>query len=457
MLFFTSPLKRGINLIQNKKYDEAYKLLSALAEKKIKPAESHFYLGLCCFETEDFEKAKAHLHLALDLKPSENRISEILELTNWNMISSWKHFAANYVFSPDGKRLAYVCAKQDTNNDGKINSLDYAGIYLYDLAAGTEECVVKPEYVNTRLSFSPDGRSLTYISHRPKGPHGPIRPTLCFVDLETRVESELLKDFNVKYAAFCPDGVKIYFSGWKESDKNNGIYSYNLETGAIETVVPGIYESTFPSVSPKGDYLLFASWREDTSGNGKVDIHDNSGIYIKNLASGEEKELVSSKYNNTFPVFSNDGSKVMYLSVHRDNSGYSEAGSIANAGIYLLDLKKGREKCLVDDTFYNKFPVFTADGKNIVFITAGCHFRITRTRNDYFGYKGVYKLNLGRNEFSRIMSEKYYGSRAPVTAPGGTKVAYTSWKKGSNRGLYMADTEKLPEKAELHAWIDKNL
>jgi hypothetical protein len=55
------------------------------------------------------------------------------------------------------------------------------------------------------------------------------------------------------------------------------------------------------------------------------------------------------------------------------------------------------------------------------------------------------------------MSEKYYGSRALVAAPAGTKVAYTSWKKGSNRGLYVADTEKLPEKAALHAWIDKNL
>jgi Tol biopolymer transport system component len=457
MQLFLNPVKRGVKLMSEKNYREAYGLFSSLVEKKMHLADAHFYLGACSFELRDFVKAKVNLHQALELNSSPERIAEILEYTNWRMVSSWKFYNSYHVFSPDGSRLAYVCAKQDSNQDWKINSMDNSGIYIYDLASGSEECVVNPEYLNNRLCFSADGKAIAYISNRPKGPQGAIRPALYLINLETLEQTELVKEFNVKYHLFTPDGRAIIFSGWKEGDKNSGIYSLNLETGLIETMVSNIFESTFPSISPFGDKLLYASWRKDSNGDGIIDFQDNSSIHLKDVFTGKEEVLVCSDCNNTFPVFSPDGNKILYLSVRRDTNGDGNMDSLDNAGIYLLDIKSGAEKCIVDDTFYNKFPVFSADGKNLIFVTSGCHFRLTCTQNDYFELKGIYLLDLERKEFRQIMSEKIYGSREPVVSPTGTLVAYTSWRKGTGRGLYVANFAELPSKTELHKWIDNNI
>lgn len=457
MMLFSNPLKQGIKLLGEQSYRDAYNIFSSLVEKKAHLADSHFYLAACAFALRDFTLAKANFHLALELNSSPERIVEILEYTNWRMISSWKFYNSYHVFSPDGAKLAFACAKQDSNQDWKINSLDNTGIYITDLATGAEECIINPEHLNTRMCFSHDGKSIAYISHRPKGPQGAVRPALYSVDLETLEQSELLKDFNVKYHLFTPDGRRIIFSGWKEGDRNSGIYSLSFENGLIETIVSNMFESTFPSISPFGDKLLYASWRGDSNGDGIIDFQDNSSIYLKDLFTSKEEELVCSDCNNTFPVFSPDGNKILYLSVRRDTNGDGSMDSLDNAGIYLLDIKNGTEKCIVDDTFYNKFPLFSADGKNIIFVTSGCHFRLTCTQNDYFEHKGIYLLDLDKKDFSQIMSEKVYGSREPVVSPVGTNVAYTSWRKGTGRGLYVANFAELPAKAELHEWIDNNI
>jgi Tol biopolymer transport system component len=455
--FLLSQVKRGIKLIEQKKYSEAISLFSLLVEKRAELKDAHYYLGICFFETGNFLEAKKHLHLALDLNPDPSRITELLELVNWNMISSKDYFNSCQEFSPDGSRIIFSCAKRDTNGDGKINSSDNSGIYITDLGTGTEECLVTDEYMNSKPVFSPDVNKIAYLSNKNSGQEDAGRSGLFVLDLETREEKEIADGYNVKYHLFSRDGSKIYFCGWKKGDRNSGIYSIGINNESLAALVPAVYDNAFPSLSPAGDKLLYTSWRADTNGDGIIDFHDNSGIYIKNLSNGMEDELVSAHFNNTFPVFSPDGKKILFLSVRRDTNGDGVIDSLENAGIYTRDIETGREKCLVDDTFYNKFPSFSPDGNKIAFITSGCHFRVTCRKNDFLEPKGIYMLDIEKKVFYQVMSERFYGSRAPVFAPRGGKVAYISWRKGTNRGLYVADTERQPLINTLHEWIDKNI
>jgi len=319
--FLLSQAQRGAKLIEQKKYKDAIALFTSLVEKKSELKDAHYYLGLCFFESGDYPEAKKHFHLALDLNQEPSRITEILELVNWNMISSKEYYNSCQDFSPDGSHIIFSCAKKDSNGDGKINSTDNRGIYLTDIVTGTEECLVTDDCMNLRPVFSLDGKKVAYISNKNNIQDDAGKQGLFIIDLESRVEKELAPEYNVKYHLFSRDDSKIYFCGWKKGDKNNGIYSIGINNESLMTLVPGIYDNAFPSLSPAGDKLLYTSWRADTNGDGIIDFHDNSGIYIKNLLDGKEDELVSAHFNNTFPVFDPDGKTILYLSVRRDTNG----------------------------------------------------------------------------------------------------------------------------------------
>ncbi|MHB9155452.1 MAG: tetratricopeptide repeat protein [Endomicrobiales bacterium] len=458
---FGDPLKKGIEFMRRKEFEEARDYFQALIEKNIEAAEAHFNLGKCFFRLNALQESKKHFHLALDLKPQPSLISGILEVTNWRMLCPNRYFNGWPVFSPDGKKLAFTSVRRDANGDGKMNALDPGGIYLLALDTGAEQCVVSDAYNNSQPVFSPDGRKMAYLSVRQQAgkehlPGHGAHASLFVLDLGSGTEKKLLEDtFRTKYHVFSPDSRKLLFTCWRPGDKNSGIYAVDIETGQMETIVPGAHENTFPSISRKGDLLLFSSWRSDTNKDGVIDFHDNSGIYVKRLVDGREITVADERYNNTFPSFSADGTKVLYLSVRRDTNNDGRIDSLDNAGIYLHDLKNGKEKCLVDDSFFNKFASLTPDGNRVVFVS---NWRTHRSeRKDYFENKGVYVLDIARGQVSQVVSDKYYGSRSTALSPDGGSVAYVSWREGTSRGLYLAYLGWLPGKEELHQWIDRNI
>ena len=131
--FLLNPVKRGIRLMQNNKFSEALKLFSEALEKGSNRDDANFYSGACYFAMGDFTAAKKFLHTAIDLNSTPDRVSDILEIVNWNMVSHFNYFNSCQTFSPDGSHLVFSCSKKDTNGDGKINALDLRGIYLTDL------------------------------------------------------------------------------------------------------------------------------------------------------------------------------------------------------------------------------------------------------------------------------------------------------------------------------------
>jgi Tol biopolymer transport system component len=452
-------LKKGITLLRHQKNEEAKAYFAALTRTEKQPAEPWLYHGECCFRLGQMEETKASLHKALDLRPVPTMISDILTMTNWRMLCSHSYVNSGHAFSPDGSQLAYVSARQDTNNDGRIDQHDNGGIYIVNLSSGAERYIVSDAYRNQQPVFSPDGSKIAYLSARAAARPGETQQAnaaLYLLDLAAGRETRVLDETHrTKYFRFMPDGTTLLFCGWLGGEVTSGIYTLNLTTGAITELVSNRFECTFPSFSPDGSRLVFASWRKDTNADGVIDMHDRSSIILREI-DGEETVLVNETWNNSFPVFSPDGNSIAYLSIRRDTDGNGVVDTHDNAGIYLLDIRRKKEYCVVDDGFFNKFHSFTPDGQRLVFVSNWDDQGKTTT-DGFFENKGIYVTDINGRETYQIVSDKYYGARSPVISPAGDSVVYVSWRAGTNRGLFLANLDRLPSPQETHGYIDTNL
>ena len=457
------PLSKGISLMRKNELGSAISFFQEQIKKKIRVADCYFNIGRCYFKLDNFDKAKENLHMAVDSKYSEQMAKDILEITNWKMLCSNTFYNNFPSFSEDSKKLAYISTRKDTNNDGKINSFDRGGIYLIDLVSNQEKYIVSDDYFNMYPKLSPDGRFLAYLSIRKYMPNKEIidrqaNPGLYIFDLENNTEKQLLSDnYRPKNYSFSHDSKKIVLSCWFPGNKGSGIYEVDILTNKTQELVPGIYDNTFPSMSKDGKYLIYSTWRNDTNGDDQINFRDNSAIFHMNIKNDFETEIVSDKYNNLFPSFSDDCRKVIFLSFRRDTNKDGIIDSLDNPGVYYYDLDEEEESCVVNDKYFNKFASFVKGDEKIVFLSSWRKTGKGEKPNDYFESKGIYIADIYTRRVKRIVSEKYYGCYYPLVSPDGEKVAYVSWRKGTNRGLYVADLNKIPSKDELHNLINENL
>ena len=430
---------------------------------KKNPSEylAKIYLAKCYFKMKEYGKFLENLKSLNWEKLKDDEIGLILEMTNWQLVSSPHYFNGPPVFSADGKYLAYASARRDTDGDSRITIHDRGGIYIYDIKNHSETYLVSDEYYNSNPVFSPDGHYLLYFSSRQddnndKKIDDTERPSLYLADLSNYQEQLLFgPEMRIKHPRFSQDGQKIIFVAWLPKEDHSGIYSYDIKTKKLQSLVTPYYETAFPVLSPDGTKLIYTSWRRDTNKDGVIDIRDNSGLFMKDLISGRETEIVSDDYNNEFPQFSPNGEMILYLSRRRDTNKDGVINNLDNSGIYIYHLLKRKEELIVEDDFFNKFPSFSFDNKEIVFLSNWRVKRISEHESkDYFETKGIYLVDIRSKNITQVISDKYYGHRAPVLSPKEPLVSYLSWRPDTGRGIYLANYRRLPEPDELRKIIE---
>jgi Tol biopolymer transport system component len=158
---------------------------------------------------------------------------------------------------------------------------------------------------NISAAWSPDGKYFAYVSNR-----GPLwrNRTLLVWDMETGKERELRPQLSAySYPRWSPDGRRILLQS------GLGYYEIDIETEKVTPLILGKIKTDIetPQYSPDGKSIYYVL------GNGTKDPRK---IKVRNLKSGDEKELYSVPEDDIYIVLSKDGQRLAILNRAKDRS-----------------------------------------------------------------------------------------------------------------------------------------
>ena len=102
---------------------------------------------------------------------------------------------------------------------------------------------------------------------------------------------------------------------------NSSLVHVQLKSRKSTVLVDSKFSKGPAMPSPTGNKLVYASARVDSNKDGKISPHDNAGIYLFDIESRKEQELLSSEFHNSDPVFSLDGKSIFFVSLRLDTNG----------------------------------------------------------------------------------------------------------------------------------------
>lgn len=158
--------------------------------------------------------------------------------------------AESFAWSPDGKTLVYVSRKL-TGKD-YVFSTD-TNLYSYDVESGkTTQLTEEGEFpgYDTDPAFSPDGKNLAWLSMAtPK--YESDKKRLMVMDLATGTKRDLTAswDYWPEQIAWAKNSKTIWFTGYYQGTEP--VFTIDVQTCAIDTVAVGQYD--YASVMPSAD------------------------------------------------------------------------------------------------------------------------------------------------------------------------------------------------------------
>lgn len=208
--------------------------------------------------------------------------------TGMNAISGLGDLVLNPVWSPSGRKLAYVSYLRD-NPD----------LYFFDLAGGGARLVCGRRGINTAPAFHPGGQLVAFTQ---TGVTKNGSPEIVMTDLNGDNRQVLTDDYSTDTSpSFSPDGRYMVFCS--DRSGNPQIYLRNMNDGSVRRLTYSGKYNTDPVFSPRGDLVAFSC------------LDPDSHIYRIGLIrpdGSEFRTIAGTGRGDTQPAFSPDGRLVAF-------------------------------------------------------------------------------------------------------------------------------------------------
>ncbi len=203
--------------------------------------------------------------------------------------------AESFAWSPDGKTLVYVSRK--------LKGMEYAfstdsNLYAYDLESGKTEILTPdmPGY-DTDPAFSPDGTKLAFLSME-TAKYESDKKRLMIMDMESKEMRDLTDnwDYWPEQFSWTPDGKSIAFTAYFEGTAP--VFCMDVATCKIDTIADGVCDyASVTALSSDSVVALRHSMRSPNeicvASNGNVkDITEVNKDLLSKLKLGDVKKVM---------------------------------------------------------------------------------------------------------------------------------------------------------------------
>ena len=193
------------------------------------------------------------------------------------------------VFSPDGKKLAFIGMSGGFNDiyEAPVDRLAGGG----ELPAAAAARLTSSEQDEASPAYSPDGASLAY-SCEVENSSGPVR-ALCLLRRGSQPYTVPAPGGSAYDPVFSSDGSQIYFIS--DAGYDFDLYAFEPASGLSRRLTRGVGGVFTPAVS--GDKVYFSAFRR-----GGMDIHEarpENFLYEKTAAAAPEEKFELKRASGT--------------------------------------------------------------------------------------------------------------------------------------------------------------
>lgn len=244
------------------------------------------------------------------------------------------------VWSPDGKRVAYLAQGQPAG----------AQIWVKWMDTGEETQLTRLERAPTNIDWSPDGKRIAFNMSVPSKPEFTVKLPPAprgakWID-PPKVIDRL--DYRADGQGYRADGYAHIFVIGADSG------------GTPRQVTEGDYNHGSPEWTPDSQTIVFSAIRKPDADYQRGD----SEIYSVSVKDGTVRQLTDRRGPDQNPVISPDGRRVAYTGSDRSDNTYTVSK------LCVMDIDGGNKKTLTDG--FDRAParpVWAADGSGLYFTT----------------------------------------------------------------------------------------